>query len=95
MRTQIRRDQVRIGFALTAYRAEKGKYPRLLDELVPNYLSELPLDKFSDEPFIYIPREKGFLLYSVGSNGRDDGGRVTNGGKEDDVTLEIPQSIAE
>jgi hypothetical protein len=93
-RTEVRRDLVRIGFALTAYRGEKGSYPETLDELVPKYLPEIPLDKFSEKPLIYVPRESDFLIYSVGNNGLDDEGRrMGSNGKDDDVALEVPPKI--
>ena len=35
----------------------------------------MPLDFFSGKPLIYRASKKGYLLYSVGVNGKDDGGR--------------------
>ena len=63
-------------FALAAYRAEQGKYPERLADLVPRYLAAVPADVFAqDRPVIYRRTEEGLILYSVGPNGRDDGGR--------------------
>ena len=33
-----------------------------------------PLDPFSGKPLLYSASETGFVLYSVGENGKDDGG---------------------
>ena len=58
--------------ALVAYRQKTGRYPERLDQLpVPP-----PPDVFSDKPFVYQRKDDGFLLYSVGPNLKDDGGRA-------------------
>src|SRR5207249_1371133 len=36
--------------ALCCYRQEQGSIPPTLDQLVPKYLSRVPLDPFSDRP---------------------------------------------
>jgi hypothetical protein len=63
-----------VALALAAYRADHGALPETLADLCPNYLAELPRDIHGDGPFQYRRSADGFLLYSVGSNGRDDGG---------------------
>jgi hypothetical protein len=69
------RRNLHLAFALAAYRGEHNRYPDKLDVLAPKYLAEVPSDLFSDKALIYRPSENGYLLYSVGVNGRDDGGR--------------------
>lgn len=59
---------------LAAYHAEKGEYPDALDKLSPKYLHAVPLDPFTDKPMQYKRTDKGYLLYSVGPNMKDDGG---------------------
>lgn len=54
--------------------ADGGGYPQRLDELVPTFLGEIPLDPFTEKPFVYERRGDGYLLYSVGQNSVDDGG---------------------
>src|SRR5262249_28006200 len=54
---------------------EHGAYPKELAELAPKYLTQVPEDLFSGKPLIYRPADKGYLLYSVGTNGVDDGGQ--------------------
>jgi hypothetical protein len=71
---QIERN-VQVAFALAAYRHDHGRYPAKLDELAPRYLKTVPGDVFSGKALVYRPAEKGYLLYSVGVNGKDDGGR--------------------
>ena len=89
-RTRIRSDLVRLGFALATYRTELGGYPKELDDLVPKYLDALPSDRMVDQPLRYVMREDGFLLYSVGANGRDDGGAMNGQQNQDDVSFEVP-----
>jgi hypothetical protein len=73
--TNTRHDLTRLALALAAYRAEHGKYPEHLTPLVPRYIRGLPEDRFTGKPLKYRLKKKGFLLYSVGENGRDDGGK--------------------
>ncbi|HKB03568.1 MAG TPA: hypothetical protein VKD90_15200 [Gemmataceae bacterium] len=63
-----------VALALAAYHAENGRYPAELADLAPDYLAAVPGDVFSGKPLIYKPSAKGYLFYSVGPNGQDDGG---------------------
>jgi hypothetical protein len=90
----MRADLVQLGLALTAYHADIGSYPATLDALVPKYCSEVPLDRFTAKPLRYLPRADGYLLYSVGDNATDDGGRTSDAQpRGDDIVLEIPRKI--
>jgi hypothetical protein len=61
--------------ALRACRSEQGRVPARLDDLLTNYLSTVPQDPFAGKPLIYRPQGTNWLLYSVGPDGVDDGGR--------------------
>ena len=61
--------------ALRCYQSEKSRIPARLDNLVTNYLSKVPPDPFSGRPLIYRRQGTDWLLYSVGPDGVDDGGR--------------------
>ena len=61
--------------ALRGYQLEQGHPPARLDELVTNYLSKVPQDPFTGQPLIYRPQGTNWLLYSVGPDGVDNGGR--------------------
>jgi hypothetical protein len=63
-----------VAFALATYRADRGHYPAKLDELAPAYLAVVPGDLFTGQGLAYQPSEGGYLLYSLGENGKDDGG---------------------
>lgn len=62
-------------FALAAYRAEHKEYPENLADLAPRYLPAVPNDLFAGAPLHYRREASGYVLYSVGRNGKDDGGR--------------------
>src|SRR6185437_6519924 len=64
-----------LAFALAAFRADNNHYPAKLDDLAPKYVAKVPLDIFSNMPLKYKPSDKGYLLYSVGPNGKDEEGR--------------------
>jgi hypothetical protein len=65
---------LQLAFALAAYHSDSGSYPAKLDALAPKYLEKIPNDLFSGKPLIYRLEGDGYLLYSVGANGIDDGG---------------------
>ncbi len=64
-----------VALALAAYRAEHNAYPANLEALAPKYFASVPDDLFSSKSLIYRPEKDGYLLYSVGPNGLDEGGR--------------------
>jgi hypothetical protein len=69
--------------ALRCYRCDGGRPPAALQQLVPKYLRHLPVDPFSDRSLVYHPGGTNWVLYSVGPNKTDDGGKplskVTSG----------------
>jgi hypothetical protein len=67
-------DLTRLAAALAVYRAEHGEYPQKLGSLVPTVLEKLPVDLYNAKPFIYQRKDDGYLLFSTGENGADDGG---------------------
>jgi hypothetical protein len=65
-----------IEFALRAYYLEHGKCPASLTELAPSYLPNIPADPFAETgTFQYKVKPGGYLLYSIGPDGVDDGGK--------------------
>jgi hypothetical protein len=58
------------------YRLRTGRLPAQLSDLVPGYLSVSPHDFMDGKALRYRlrPGNEGFLLYSVGEDGKDDGG---------------------
>ena len=51
-----------------------GQLPESLADLVPGILREAPRDPFDGQPMRYKRWLNGYCIYSVGKNGRDDGG---------------------
>jgi hypothetical protein len=80
----------RLAFALGAYRADHGAYPAKLADLAPKYVARVPKDIFSDSELHYRSEGGGYLLYSVGPNGKDDSGK----GREDRKSFEDWDDIA-
>lgn len=76
--SQKRRDmqsrRLLLALAMRCYYLDHGNFPQALGELTPQYLDSVPLDPFSGSIFVYRRLPDGFLLYSIGPNGRDDGG---------------------
>jgi hypothetical protein len=89
-RTKTNDDLVAIGVALARYRAQHGAYPEKLAQLMPEILKAVPTDAFAGTPFIYAKRGAGYLLYSLGANQKDEGGRSYDQ-DGDDLTIEIPR----
>ena len=82
-----------IAFAMAAYRKDNSHYPDALADLAPKYLATVPGDLFSGKSLIYKATEKGYLFYSVGPNGKDDGGRWYNDdppGDDPGVRMPLP-----
>ena len=69
-----RRDVAECGIAAELYRLDHGAYPKSLEALAPKYLAALPNDTFSGQPLLFKSLPEGVLIYSVGPNGKDDGG---------------------
>jgi hypothetical protein len=65
------------GLACKIYKNQTGRYPDRLESLVPDILDDVPIDPFTGKPLIYKVGENGLLIYSLGSNEKDDGGRST------------------
>jgi hypothetical protein len=90
-RVQQVQDNLRLAFGLALYQRDHSRYPQKLDELTPKYLRAIPDDIFSGKALIYRPSEKGYLLYSVGPNGKDDGGRSYDDEPfGDDISIRMP-----
>ena len=61
--------------AILQYQKQQGRFPETLDVLVKdNLVNVIPIDPYSDKPLKYKKTDKGFILYSVGSDFIDDGG---------------------
>ena len=74
--------QAALACAVERYRLAHGKYPDVLTDLVPKYLAMIPHEVVSDQPMRYQRTAEGFVLYSVGWDGVDDGGAFLRTAKD-------------
>ena len=66
---------LKIDLALRSYCHAKSAYPDELAALFPDFLDSLPLDPFTDQPFVYRRLSvDSFALYSTGPHKIDHGG---------------------
>ena len=70
-------ETARVGIACKIYKNMYGNFPEDLTELSPEILEEVPVDPFTGHPLIYKKQDLGIIVYSVGSNLKDDGGNGT------------------
>jgi hypothetical protein len=83
-----------VELALRAYRSEHGTLPEHLDQLTPALLDQIPIDPCDPAggKLRYIRTPDGYVLYSVGVDGRDNGGLATSstsGLSNDDTDLRL------
>ncbi len=64
-----------VALAAERHRRQRGDWPESLAKLTPDFLKEVPLDPFDGRPLRYRQVEDGTVVYSVGPDGRDNGGR--------------------
>jgi len=65
----------RTGLAIERYRLAAGKLPDTLADLVPAYFGAVPRDPFDGNDLRYRKLETGFVVYSIGEDLGDDGGK--------------------
>ena len=61
--------------AVEQYRRDHGEaLPANLQALVPDYLRAIPTDPFSGNPIRFVRQPESYMVYSVDSDRKDDGG---------------------
>lgn len=82
---EARRRILITAIALERFRLAHGSYPKSLDALVPDWLKAPPIDFMNGQRLHYALHGDGhFLLYSVGLDEKDDGGKMFVGSDDDD-----------
>lgn len=72
---ETERQMALAAIALKRHELGEGRLPATLDALVPKYLATAPVDFMDGKPLRYRPDPSGgYWLYSVGLDGKDDGG---------------------
>jgi hypothetical protein len=89
-RAAARSDLRQVMLALSEHQRREGAFPETLSALTPKYLDEVPRDVFSGQPLRYQTDGVSYRVYSVGDNGRDDGGRMSTTQGGDDILLSYP-----
>lgn len=69
VKLEANRRLARCGLELYEIRSKNGSFPSTL----PN--EKWATDPFTEQPFAYKPSTRGFILYSVGPNLKDEGGK--------------------
>lgn len=77
-RHQARASSLIVVVALERYRKGNGRWPDSLEELRPAYLPSVPLDPYDGKPLRYRRTEGGVIVYSLGPDGKDDGGYIND-----------------
>jgi hypothetical protein len=75
LRVRTHLDLARTALAIERYRLATGRLPDRLESLVPQYLDRVPTDPFDGQSIRYERLERGYVVYGVDEDGRDDGGR--------------------
>lgn len=66
----------RTALAIERWRlAHNGRLPDSLADLAPGFLPSIPLDPFDEKPLRYKKSEHGYMVYSIGPDLVDDGGK--------------------
>lgn len=81
----------RLVVALESHQNEHKAYPGTLNQLVPEFIDEVPIDPYDGKQFKYRALKDDYVLYSVGPHGDgDDGGKIAY-----DVIIHGPQDEIE
>ncbi len=77
----VRHTLCQAALAVERYSNQHNELPKTLDELVPEYLEQVPQDYFikGQVPICYEVTESGYVLYSVSADGIANGGQEMEG----------------
>jgi hypothetical protein len=84
-------DAARVALAVERYRLANARLPESLNDLIPEFLESVPIDPFDGKSLKYKKLDPGFVIYSVGEDLSDDGGKEIGPKREKlwDVTFII------
>jgi hypothetical protein len=90
-RTEARLGAARLGLALYAYRASKGRFPDKPDDLVPEFIPAVPRDPFDGQAMKLKRSGDNLTVYSIGPDMIDNGGAPFDPAtKTGDITFPVP-----
>lgn len=87
--TEMCRRLARLGCYLEEYRLAHGGYPEKLEDL-PSLPAHLNQEVLSDQPLRYKRKGEGYILYSIGWDQKDDGGKRAVGDNPGDWVWQVP-----
>ncbi len=64
----------RAAIAIERHRLVNNRLPERMADLIPAYLDTVPTDPFDGQPLRYKKRSPGYVVYSIGPDGTDNGG---------------------
>ena len=73
--TQAQVELAQVAMAAARFHGAHGSWPENLNELKPQFLDSVSTDPFDGAPLRYRRLNKGCVIYSIDSDGQDDGGR--------------------
>jgi hypothetical protein len=68
----------RAALAAERFRLKNARLPDSLTELVPEFLSAVPIDPFDGQPMRFKTTDEGIVIFSVGENLIDDSGDLVD-----------------
>ena len=75
------------------FRHANGKLPDGLDSLAPKFLDGVPSDPFDGKPLRYKKLSKGYLVYSIGKDAKDDGGKEGQESSVSDTNYDVTFTV--
>jgi hypothetical protein len=88
-----RRDATLTAIAVELYKRRHGAPPASLEDLTPDLLPAVPPDRMDGRPLLYAVRAGRPVIYSVGLDRDDDGGREPAGGAMLGFTWLTPELV--
>lgn len=73
---RARTEALLLGIAAELYRRETGAWPTTASDLAPRFIPFVPEDPVTGEPIAIAPGDETILVYSMGPDRDDDGGRM-------------------
>jgi hypothetical protein len=89
-RTHMRRQALLTLLAAKEYQLRHGMYPESIEQLIPESLAAMPMDRYTLQPLRYITDGATLRVYSHGPNGKDDGGPPFASNERDDLGYADP-----
>jgi hypothetical protein len=91
---ESRRDMARLALAILGCREKNGRFPEKLDDLVPDFIAAVPLDRFDGKPMKLKRTDRDLVVYSIGPDMIDNGGAPMDKEKTGDITFTVSSRVA-